>query len=718
MGDLLLKIFNMSFNAGIMVLAVLIIRLFTKKAPKLVNILLWSAVALRLCLPFSFESMLSLLPSKEVLTTAPPSVSASTPAPSQNVPQVDIGVPVINDTVNEYINESTVSSPKAEESFVDVMFILSIVWACGVAIMLFYALISYIRLKRTVRISVQKENNVFYCDNIRSPFVLGFVRPKIYLPSGIEKEDERYVLMHENAHIKRKDFLWKPLGFLLLSVHWFNPVIWLAYTVFCRDIELACDEKAINNMSKTEIIEYSKSLLNCTANPKLMMVNPLAFGEVSVKNRIKNILNYKKPSLWIIITAVILSVCLAVGFLTDPLDKGKTKKKKDSDNITETVTYEIIEEPSSEPTEPVVSEPIKDNQPIKETDTDIELKIKKLYLAGIKNKNISEKEVSVTVLNTFSDGSVGAEISNYSNPVYNAKIDTIIAGHKYKEKSLYRVFFIYKNDKLMPFADAYKNGLISKKIVDEYFQSRQVFNKSVQLNGLSENAARQIINDYIDGYEEDFCEVILKYKLTLSDSSKVIWIGRYDASYPCVMVFDSIADEYLYGYSSGYGLAIYKNGEFKSIKQAYETGLISKAVLDELFEKMPNLNTYNRYITEDDYLGNLSLSSAMNIKKDYYYILHRAGKEYNEIDSKDILLTYCGKLSDGSIIVNLKLKKKIENEKVFTEEVAGHKYEFVHSNKTLIYKDYLRNDLNYYYERGEIPKTIIDEFFARLPEIK
>jgi len=626
MGDLLLKIFNMSFNASIMVLAVLIIRLFTKKAPKLVNILLWSAVALRLCLPFSFESMLSLLPSKEVLTTAPPSVSASTPAPSQNVPQVDIGVPVINDTVNEYINESTVSSPKAEESFIDVMFILSIVWACGVAIMLFYALISYIRLKRTVRISVQKENNVFYCDNIRSPFVLGFVRPKIYLPSGIESTDERYVLMHENAHIKRKDFLWKPLGFLLLSVHWFNPVIWLAYTVFCRDIELACDEKAINNMSKTEIIEYSKSLLNCTANPKLMMVNPLAFGEVSVKNRIKNILNYKKPPLWIIITAVILSVCLAVGFLTDPLDKGKTEKKKDTDNITETVTYEIIEEPSSEPTEPLneenkpveskpqptipTSTPKKSDKYINANDKigDLSLetvkKIKELYFQRIKSeyRDITIERIYIAVnFGTMSDGSVivKLDLSGMSYPAVLTVQPAMIVLDDY----LYHAGLapnVFKNNKLESLGDAYNNGTISKKVLDEFFTiyhtydlSKKYFHKKDNCDEIDKLDICRIKQSYNVYAKTELSKIIIEdYYGNLKDNIEIV-VMRIDNS-TSKLVTEEIGD-FEYTHPENQGLYVYYNHDrafsygssVTDLKNAYSDNKITDAELAEIFSAYP-----------------------------------------------------------------------------------------------------------------------------------
>ncbi|MEE1012380.1 MAG: M56 family metallopeptidase, partial [Acutalibacteraceae bacterium] len=194
-------------------------------------------------------------------------------------------------------------------------------WLIGMGVMLVYTLISYLVVKFKVRISVPLKENIYLCDGIDTPFILGIFKPKIYIPSSIGENDAEFVIAHEKAHLKRKDHLWKPFGFLLLSIYWFNPVLWIAYILLCKDIELACDEKVIRDMGVEVKKDYSNALINCSVSRKTISACPLAFGETSVKSRIKSILNYKKPAFWVIIVAIILSAVLAVCFLTDPIDK-------------------------------------------------------------------------------------------------------------------------------------------------------------------------------------------------------------------------------------------------------------------------------------------------------------------------------------------------------------------------------------------------------------
>ena len=297
----------MSITAGWIALAVMALRIFLKKAPKWINCILWGVVALRLMLPFSVESVISLVPSSEVI---PQNIT------QLETPAINSAIPAINSTVNPLFTGSLAPEENLLEKGLSVA---SVVWAVGVGIMLLYSLITYLRIRWQVQQSIQWEKNVYICDRVASPFVLGLVIPKIYLPSGMEECQQVYVLEHENAHIKRGDHWWKPLGFLLLTVYWFNPILWVAYILLCRDIELACDEKVITGMDSTGKRGYSEALIACSVHRRMVMICPLAFGEVSVKSRIKRVLLYRKPTLWVVLAALTVCIVTAGCFLTNPL---------------------------------------------------------------------------------------------------------------------------------------------------------------------------------------------------------------------------------------------------------------------------------------------------------------------------------------------------------------------------------------------------------------
>ncbi len=303
-----LHFFNVSVSASILAVAVMFFRLIFKKAPKWLTFFLWALVAIRLVCPFSIESALSLIPSREVV---PQEILTVDP----NVVHDTVYGLIENPTYFEYFN-STVAVESVNRFQRDVTF-YSAAWIVGVALMLLYAALSYAKLKHTVRVSVPFKENVWLCDNVKSPFILGLFRPKIYLPSDMDKEAE-LVLRHERAHLKRKDHIWKPLGFVILAIYWFNPVMWLSYILLCRDIELACDERVIRDMENADKRAYSEALLTCSVPQKMISACPVAFGEVGVKKRIKSVLNYKKPAFWIIIIAVVVSIAIAFCFMTDP----------------------------------------------------------------------------------------------------------------------------------------------------------------------------------------------------------------------------------------------------------------------------------------------------------------------------------------------------------------------------------------------------------------
>jgi len=310
MSEVFLKVLNMSIAASWLILAVVVLRLMLKRAPKWIAVLLWGIVALRLAVPFSFESALSLIPSAE--TFSPYNIQYETPA-------ISSGIPTVNNVVNPILGEAFAPNPGGSINPLYLWtFVVSIIWLMGIAAMLLYAVISYMRVHRSVEERVPYEGNIFLCDHVKSPFILGLVRPKIYLPSGMEAAAMESVIAHERAHLARRDHWWKPLGFLILTVHWFNPLCWIAYVLLCRDIELACDEKTIRQMDLDGKKQYSTALLECSAQRRLVTICPLAFGEVGVKERVKNVLNYKKPAFWVIILAVIACGVVTVCFATNP----------------------------------------------------------------------------------------------------------------------------------------------------------------------------------------------------------------------------------------------------------------------------------------------------------------------------------------------------------------------------------------------------------------
>ena len=311
MAAVFLKLLNLSISASWLVLAVLVLRLVSKRSPKWMNVLLWGIVALRLMLPFSIESALSLIPSAETLS---PAVVQFDPAPT-----ITSGVEFIDNAVNPSLSESFAAAPLASVNPLYVWtYLAGWVWLIGLGAMLLYALTSYLRLRRRVSASIPLRENIYVCDEVPSPFILGIVRPRIYLPSGLDEVQQQNVLSHERAHLTRRDHWWKPLGFALLAVYWFNPVLWLAYTLLCRDIELACDERVIRTMDESAVKTYSAVLLACSMPRKAVITCPLAFGEVGVKERVKNALHYKKPAFWVVAASVAVCVVVAVCFLTNP----------------------------------------------------------------------------------------------------------------------------------------------------------------------------------------------------------------------------------------------------------------------------------------------------------------------------------------------------------------------------------------------------------------
>ena len=310
MTDIFLGFLNRSLAAGILILAVVLVRLVFKKAPRWLLCALWALAAVRLVCPVSIESVLSLIPSAEPVQ--PEIIVSAQPA-------ITSGIPAVDAIVNPPLAAAFTPSPAQSANPLQIWtFLAACVWLAGIAALLLYAAVSALRLRLRVRTAVRLEQNVYQSEFVSSPFILGVIRPRIYLPFGLEAGAQAMVLAHERAHLRRGDQLWKPLGYLILAAYWFNPLCWLAYILFCRDIEAACDEKVVRELGEGCKAAYSRALLACSAPKKLITACPLAFGETGVKARIRSVLNYKKPAFWLVLAAVLVSAAVAVCFLTDP----------------------------------------------------------------------------------------------------------------------------------------------------------------------------------------------------------------------------------------------------------------------------------------------------------------------------------------------------------------------------------------------------------------
>ena len=303
MNEFFTQLARQSLTGGWMILALILLRPLIKKLPRWISCLLWALAAVRLVMPFSLESKMSLVPQRIA-------------APTQITPII-ANIPMAQPALQT-------AAPAAAQHF-SWQEALPVLWLIGGAVMVIYALVSYIRILKRVQVSIRVGDKLYLCDQVRSPFILGIFRPRIYLPSDMDEATTRLVLSHERTHLRRGDHLWKPLGYALLSVYWFNPLCALAYILFCRDIEQACDEAVIKNMTPGDKKAYSAALLQCSLPGHAIAACPLAFGEVGVKQRIQGVLNYRKPKFWVMILSAVLCTVLAVGFLTDPAEANEVE---------------------------------------------------------------------------------------------------------------------------------------------------------------------------------------------------------------------------------------------------------------------------------------------------------------------------------------------------------------------------------------------------------
>lgn len=358
------KVFNMSVAASMLILAVILLRLILKSSPKWIRCVLWLLVALRLVIPFSFESPLSLIPNAQAMNSTTQSSTS-----------------YVSSLVRTDSFQAMKNAVSSSENQADIITILSYIWIVGVGAMLIYMLFSYLNLHFKVRESIVIKDNILVCDRISSPFVFGIIRPRIYLPSDLSEEEKSYVIAHEQAHIKHYDNLLKPLGYLILSIHFFNLLCWIAFKLFTNDIELACDERVIKNYNIQDKKGYSTALLSCSIERNILSACPFSFGESGLKQRIKSVLSYKKPTVRIVILSFAVCLLTAMSFMTNPItsaleihsdnsESAIDNIKKVSFDFAEPPTTAPVTEPPTKPTEPQKVEEREESKPKNTVDED------------------------------------------------------------------------------------------------------------------------------------------------------------------------------------------------------------------------------------------------------------------------------------------------------------------------------------------------------------
>jgi beta-lactamase regulating signal transducer with metallopeptidase domain len=315
MTDGFLTILNMSLTAGYVILFILLIRLPLKKASKVISYALWSVVAFRLLCPFSFESILSLIPMN------------TSPIPQnilyQQTPQINSGITAVDSFVNRSLPVPVATqSANPLQTYAQIG---SCIWLLGIAVMIIYSVVSVLLLKSSLKRARFLEGNLYEADNLKTPFVLGIFRPRIFIPAGLSKEEKSYIIRHEQIHIHRLDHIIKPFAFLVLSIHWFNPLVWIAFVLMSTDMELSCDERVLKEMGGDIKKAYSASLLSLATEKRIINGSPIAFGEGNVRGRIKNVLNYKRPAFWAMTAAVIAVICVGVGLMANPKETAASK---------------------------------------------------------------------------------------------------------------------------------------------------------------------------------------------------------------------------------------------------------------------------------------------------------------------------------------------------------------------------------------------------------
>ena len=622
MENVFLELFNMSITASWLVLAIVLFRLIFKKAPKWLRVIMWGLVGLRLICPFSFESVLSLIPSAEPVppeivhshSSADVSGAEIFNAIGNNQVYYDLGVQDGSIVFTEY------SAPDGDfvNPLLIITYIASIVWIVGMVVMLLYTLISYLRILKNVREATPLKENIWVCDNISTPFILGLIKPRIFLPSSMNEQDTEFVIAHEKAHLKRRDHLWKPFGFALLTVYWFNPVLWVAYILLCRDIELACDEKVIKEMGAEIKKPYSEALINCSVPRKMISACPLAFGETGVKGRIKSVLNYKKPAFWVIIVAVVAVLVTTVCFMTNPDKDDKestttttesTTKEENTTTQDEHTTELTTEESTTEESTTEKYTP----KPLTKLSEKKALKIKQDYLEFHKDLvEETEKEQNCNVIvedvylskyyGTYGDCVAMMIDSRYfGKSLGDAETKIQVGDYLFAYPTLKQID-VYRNGKFADLDEAYKKGWLSDEDVRDiyYYHSNKKyieynFYNPTPITPLSTEKTIKIKQDYLEWRRKNVENTKSEGEyddLTVDDVNLEHYFGTYNGCYVVLIEFygdihmDAETTEYIAGYRFDYNYIrttkVYHNGEFINLRDAHSNGLLSEKDIKDI----------------------------------------------------------------------------------------------------------------------------------------
>lgn len=340
MSKLFLTVLNMSLEASYVILFVILLRLLLKKMPKVISYALWGVVAFRLIIPFSFESSFSIIPRNINL------VLISSNITSKKSPLTNNAIELADPFVEELSKIPTLeSNTNTLQTYIEIG---AYIWILVLAALLIYSLISFLQLKKQLKNAKGIDQNIYQAENLKTPFVLGLIKPKIYLPIELSKEEEKYILLHEQIHIQRKDHIIKIFAFLLSSLHWYNPLVWISFILMSTDMELSCDEKVLKEMKEDIKIPYANSLLSLATDKSILNGSFLAFGEGNVKRRIKNVLNYKKPRFWIVAIAIIGVITAVIGLISNPENISPSMMWAKSLQVEDIQSIELIVEPSSQ----------------------------------------------------------------------------------------------------------------------------------------------------------------------------------------------------------------------------------------------------------------------------------------------------------------------------------------------------------------------------------
>ena len=476
MTDLFLHVFNISMTAGWIVLAALVLRVILRdRLPGWVRCALWGVAGVRLLFPVSWESIVSLIPSAEPV---PPAI---TTAP---VPSVNVGIPVVDAVINPVISQTMTPTPEYSVNPMQIAVAVgTAVWLVGVAAMLIYYVISTVRLHRRLAVSIPYRDNVYLCDHLPGPILVGVFRPRIYIPSGTDPKLYPHILAHEGNHLKRGDHVWKPLGFLLLSIYWINPLLWVAYVLLSRDMERACDEKTINGMSEDERIAYYLALVACSERkPTRQLPNPVGFGEHKIIERVKHMKKYKKPTVWATALCVLLIAVTAVCFLTNPVSDAKTDDPTTPPNGQETTG--IGEETTETGTEEVTTAPMGESDVVSKHGIIPAAEVSDVKYAWLDRHGVSESRyssVSLWLIGAFD----GVYVMFVDGPVYYADAITLetIGEYRFQYPKSQHIE-VYYNGRLYSLKGAYRNQLLTDEdISDIHSCYREYYEHKRERNG-------------------------------------------------------------------------------------------------------------------------------------------------------------------------------------------------------------------------------------------